>query len=127
MMENKFLSSKPVEGMLDVTYTMWSTGWDEANGGNVSYILDDEELKLLCEDNKEIIELVNIPENMIGKYLLITASGSQFRTLKDTPLEDLGVIKIHKEGYEIVWGFVTGKRPTSELYMHLLSHSTRLK
>lgn len=126
-MENKFLTSKPVEGMLDVTYTMWSMGWDEANGGNVSYILDEEELKLLDEDNKDIIELVNIPENMVGKYLLITASGSQFRTLKNTPLEDLGVIKIHKDGYEIVWGFETGKRPTSELYMHLLSHSTRLK
>ena len=29
----------------NITFQMWEKGWDEYNAGNVSYLLDDEEIK----------------------------------------------------------------------------------
>ena len=38
---------KFIEGLCQVTYDMWNKGWDEYNGGNVSYRLTVEDLLLL--------------------------------------------------------------------------------
>lgn len=128
-MSDQFLYSSAIQGIADLTYTMWQKGWDESNGGNVSYLLSPDEIDQLDKEKfKEAnINVPNIPYNMIDKYLLITASGSQFRTLKNNLKRDIGVIKITKSGYSVVWGFDEDKRPTSEFYMHVLSHSARLK
>lgn len=126
-MSNNFLNSKAVNEVADLTYTMWRMGWDEKNGGNISYILSDEEASQIEASASRFVELENIPENMIGKYILITASGSNFRFVKEDIIHTLGVIKVEKAGYSICWGFEEENRPTSEIYMHLLSHSARLK
>ncbi|MFV0380781.1 MAG: rhamnulose-1-phosphate aldolase [Breznakia sp.] len=126
-MRNDFLNSQVVTEIAELAYTMWEMGWDEKNGGNMSYILSNEETSRIDMQSKQFMELVNIPENMIGKYLLITASGSNFRLIKEDVLHTLGVIKVEEQGYSIQWGFDEGNQPTSELYMHLLSHSARLK
>lgn len=128
-MSDHFIDSYPVRAIADLTYTMWEKGWDESNGGNVSYILSSEELEQLEKETltNEKVEVLGIPENMIGKHILITASGSQFRTLKDHLPTDVGVIKVVEDGYIKRWGFKGSSRPTSELYMHLLSHNARLE
>lgn len=127
-MNSDFIKSKPVNELADITYTMWSLGWDEKNGGNVSYILNDNEIKKIRNLEKEsIIPLKNIPQNLVGKHLLITASGSNFRVLKNDLESFTGVIKLVDEGYIIKWGFENDNKPTSEIYMHLLSHSARLE
>lgn len=121
------IKSKILKELLELTYSMWQIGWDESNGGNVSYILDETELKDFdLKQEGRFYELENIPKNFVGKYLLITASGSNFRVLKNYPTRDVGVIKFKTDGYEILWGFEEGRKPTSELYMHLLSHNARL-
>jgi len=74
-----------------------------------------------------VVKVVNVPKEMEGRHIAITATMSQFRTVKEHPYSDIGIIKIDSEGYQIVWGFEGGRRPTSELYMHLLSHNARLK
>lgn len=127
-MSNQFSESSVVKDIADLTYTMWEKGWDESNGGNVSYILSPDQINDLdIEKIKEIkVDAPNMPINMIDKYILITASGSQFRTLKHNLKRDVGVIKITKKGYSIVWGFEDNRKPTSEFYMHVLSHSARL-
>lgn len=122
-----FEQSNIMKELCELTYDMWKKGWDEYNGGNVSCLLSDEDIVLL--DNRDVthtVPLSNIPTNMIGKILLITASGSHFRTLKNHLRRDTGVIHITKDGYEVIWGFQENKRPTSELYKHVLSHSKRL-
>ena len=43
------------------------------------------------------------------------------------PHEDTGIIQLTPKGYRVVAGFVTGKRPTSEIFMHILAHAARLK
>lgn len=126
-MYNSFATAPEVIEIGDLAYVMWSKGWDESNGGNISYILSDEQIsRMVLVDNHEVIHLENVPMNMVGKYLLITASGSQFRILKNELTASVGVIRFSEEGYSIVAGFENGAKPTSELYMHVLSHSSRL-
>lgn len=127
-MNENFLKSKPVHDIAELTYDMWNRGWDEYNGGNVSYLLSDEEVALIDmdPDNGTTVEVPNMPKNLLGRYILITASGSQFRTLKNRLNTDIGVFKITETGYTIVWGFEGDNRPTSELYLHVLSHSARV-
>lgn len=128
-MTKDFIESQPVKGIAKITYDMWNKGWDEYNGGNVSYLLSDDEVSKINFD-KEIerkIETPNMPKNLIGRYILITATGSHFRTLKDNLNTDIGVVRIEENGYTIVWGFHKNKKPTSEFYLHVLSHGARLE
>lgn len=129
-MKDSFLDSQAVREIAQVTYDMWNKGWDESNGGNISYLLNSQEILLLKGSDifkNEVVEVTGIPNEMVGKYILITASGSQFRTVKDHIKESMGVIKLHESGYQILWGFENNTLPTSEFYMHILSHNARLK
>jgi len=127
-LSDKFYKTDPVQGIAKITYDMWKLGWDEYNGGNVSYLLSDKEVEFLntSSSSGSSVEVINMPENLIGRYLLITASGSHFRTLKENLRTDIGIVKITETGYTIVWGFEDGHRPTSEFYLHVLSHSARI-
>lgn len=127
---------KYLDQLAELTYDMWKAGWDEYNGGNVSYILSEDEVSSLVEDYKDtdyVIhekpysqrDILDIPENMQGSYLLITATWSHFRELKDRIPIDTGIIKLIDTGYDVVAGFNTGKKPTSEIFMHVLAHSSR--
>jgi len=124
----KYTKIAAVKELADLTYTMWQMGWDEKNGGNISYILSQEDIKEIYKEQKpRFIELKNIPNNLVGRYLIITASGSNFRLVKDTIETTVGIIKIEQEGYTIIAGFENNNKPTSEIYMHLLAHSARLE
>ena len=68
-----------------VTYDMWNKGWDEYNGGNVSYRLTKEEASSIEADlegtsytyyteNRKEVEVLDVPEHVQGEYLLITKS-----------------------------------------------------
>ncbi|MCP9468063.1 MAG: rhamnulose-1-phosphate aldolase [Candidatus Granulicatella sp. P6S_S16_bin.50.1] len=127
-----------IHELCHVTYDMWNKGWDEYTGGNVSYRLTKDEAESLetdligtsyayySEDRKEV-EVLDVPEHVQGEFILITASGSQFRTLCLQPEVDTGIIQLTPKGYKVVAGFVTGKRPTSEIFMHILAHAARIK
>ena len=127
-----------IHELCHVTYDMWNKGWDEYNGGNVSYRLTKDEAESLetdligtsyayySEDRKEV-EVLDVPEHVQGEFILITASGSQFRTLCLQPEVDTGIIQLTPKGYKVVAGFVTGKRPTSEIFKHILAHAARIK
>lgn len=124
-----FENSNIVTELSEITYKMWSMGWDESNGGNVSVLLDQEDEKELpnLSLNGKLVPFDAIPENLIGKYLLITASGSHFSELHKNVRNETGVIRLFKDYYEVIWGFENDGAPTSELDMHLHSHSVRLK
>lgn len=123
-----FENSRIVSELCELTYDMWKKGWDEYNGGNVSCILTEDELTYLpIHQTVKQVKLEDMPEVLVSRYLIITASGCHFRTLKDNIKRDLGVIRISQKGYDVIWGFASGGRPTSELYMHLLAHAQRLE
>ena len=114
----------------DLCYKMWEKGWTPGGGGNVSVILADDEVAALGHEpgTGRVVPFEGIPDGVRGRYILVTATGSAFRALKDDPDHLLGVIYVPHEGdrYEVAAGFVGG-RPTGELDSHLAAHAVRLE
>ncbi|MDR0483750.1 MAG: rhamnulose-1-phosphate aldolase [Alphaproteobacteria bacterium] len=120
-----------VKDMMETTQSMWQLGWNERNGGNISYMLD-ENMVLQYINTTSINKTIDIGfevKDLAGKYFIVTASGSFFRNIAKYPEKLLGVIRIQENGNkaDVLWGFENGNRPTSELASHLMSHSVRLK
>lgn len=70
-----------VREMAEITQNMWKFGWDERNGGNVSYILDEAEV-VKYMDIHHIIRTIKpaFPVNeLAGKYFIVTGSGKYFK------------------------------------------------
>lgn len=110
----------------------WLQGWHERNGGNLSYVLTNEEMQSLhaekaVEDFWVPIGL-SVPD-MAGACLLVTGSGKYLRNVQDDPRRNAGTIEINADGtaWRIIDGFEGGGRPTSELPSHLLCHAARKK
>lgn len=123
------LDSKYIKDMCNVTANMYRLGWDERNGGNISYMLDDDIYEYL--DLRPITKSFPIgfkAEELIGKCFLVTGTGKYFKNIKDDPESNLGIIRIAKDGEtaELLWGYKGGGKFTSELPAHLMSHITRL-
>lgn len=119
-----------IKEMIRTTANMYSLGWDERNGGNISYLLESNEIEEYLDLNNIIRE---IPLNFDGKELaekifLVTGSGVYFNNIQYTPEKSLGIIRISENGssLELLWGFSDGGQPTSELPSHLMSHIARL-
>lgn len=120
-----------VNEMMEVTRNMWEMGWDERNGGNISYLLKETEVEkyINIHDVKETIILEFPVKELIGKYFIVTGTGKYFKNVVTNPEENLGVIRITEDGeaIEVLWGYQNGGRPTSELAAHFMSHIERLK
>ncbi len=116
---------------------MYRLGWDERNGGNISYLLKEEEVKEYLDINNVIreITLAGVHQSNIdvsplaGSYFLVTGTGKYFKNVEEDPETNLGLFRINKDGtgVELLWGYKDGGRFTSELPAHLLSHMARLK
>lgn len=116
---------------------MYRLGWDERNGGNISYLLKEEEVKEYLDLNHVIreIPLAGINKSSLdasslsGKYFLVTGTGKYFKNVEDDVETNAGIFRISKDGntLELLWGYKDGGRPTSELPAHLMSHIERLK
>ena len=119
-----------VKEVADLSYKMWEKGWDEANGGNITYILIDDEaadLNYIPGTGEAVNLMGGVPDAMRGKYVLVTATGSYFRELRDNLDELVGIIYLPEQGdkYERVVG-LENNRPTSELAAHIQTHAVRL-
>ncbi len=117
--------------MMEATYNMWRFGWDERNGGNISYLLSEEEVSAFIDldDVKRVIDLPFAVEELAGRYFIVTGSGKYFKNIKHNPEETLGIIRVTSSGRQIdlLWGFNDGGKPTSELSSHFMGHIARLK
>ena len=127
----KFINSNFVREMADITLNMYSQGWDERNGGNVSYLLHEDEVReYFKEDNfiRDIPLNFEVPDNVDGKYFLITGTGKYFKNVIKDPETNLGLIKVFKKEKvaKLLWGYKDGGKFTSEFAAHLLTHSARL-
>ena len=120
-----------VNEMMEVTRNMWELGWDERNGGNLSYLLTENEVEKYIDINdvKRTLSLEFPVKELSGKYFIVTGTGKFFKNVAANPEENLGVIRVTKDGngIEILWGYDDGSRPTSELAAHFMSHSERLQ
>ncbi|MCR5603025.1 MAG: rhamnulose-1-phosphate aldolase [Lachnospiraceae bacterium] len=112
--------------MADDGYGM---GWHECNGGNLSYRIREEEAEVVKESfkNREWKDIgTNVP-GLCGEFFLITGSGKFFRNISLMPEDTLGIIEVDSTGsrYRLVWGYVNGAVPTSELITHLMNHQVK--
>lgn len=118
-----------VTDMIRVASDMWTKGWDERNGGNVSYRLLDGDVEPFLEgwSPKPSPPLSRALPEIAGQYYLVTGSGKYFRNIAQDPEANLGVIRIGEDGrkVELLWGYRDGGVPTSELPAHLNSHRAR--
>ena len=125
------LNAPFVEEMKKTTANMYRLGWDERNGGNISYMLDEEEVSKYLDINRPIrkIDIGFDAKELIGKIFIVTGTGKYFKNVQDDPENNLGIIKIANDGKtaELLWGFNDGGKFTSELPAHLMSHIARLK
>ncbi len=121
--------------MCKTTANMYRLGWDERNGGNISYLLNEKEVAEYLDLNKVIrtISLAGVKEAdfdvtpLIGKIFIVTGTGKYFKNVEDDPETNLGIVRIAKNGVELLWGYKDGGRTTSELPAHLMCHMARLK
>lgn len=130
-MSGNILNSNFVKEVCEATANMYRLGWDERNGGNISYLLEEEELSEYLDLNKVHREIPIDFEGseLAGKYFIVTGSGVYFKNIEKHPENGLGIIRISEGGQsvELLWGFEDGTIPTSELPSHLMSHQARLE
>lgn len=119
-----------VEEMKKITSNMYHLGWDERNGGNISYMLDEEEVAEYLDLNNVIRTIPTGFEakELIGKIFIVTGTGKYFKNVEYDPENNLGIIRIAEDGTtaELLWGYADGGKFTSELPAHLMSHISRL-
>ena len=116
--------------MVETITNLYRLGWDERNGGNISYLLHEYELVPFINVDHEIrtVPMSFNASTLAGKYFMVTGSGKYFKNVKQNPAENLGIIRISEDGisYKILWGFENGGVATSELPTHLMNHIQRL-
>ena len=124
------LNAPFVEEMRKTTANMYRLGWDERNGGNISYLLDESEVEEYLDPGHVIR---TIPTGfdataLIGKIFIVTGTGKYFKNVECDPESNLGIIRIASDGTtaELLWGYSDGGKFTSELPAHLMSHMARL-
>lgn len=106
-------------------------GWHEANGGNLTYRMTDEDVAA-CESaftfDRPWVEMGVQADNLKGAYFLTTGSGKYMRNVPLLPADCLGIVQINDGGdaWRIVWGLENGGKPTSEFPTHFMNHSIRL-
>ena len=125
-----------VREMCRTASNMYRLGWDERNGGNISYLLKNEEVAEYLDLNEVIrtIPLMGVNEvdfdasPLEGRIFIVTGTGKYFKNVEDDPETNLGIVRIGKGGKEVelLWGFADGGRPTSEFPAHMMSHMARL-
>ena len=124
------IESKFIKEISKLCSNMYRLGWDERNGGNVSYLLEEEEVLKYLNPNQVIRSYENnlIFDNLNNKILLITGTGKYFKNVLEDPINNLGIIKINNDNktIDLLWGFNDGGKFTSELPAHLMSHNARL-
>ena len=131
------LTAPFVREMCDTTANMYRLGWDERNGGNISYMLETEQVAEYLDLSKVIrtIPFMGVNEEdfdaspLEGKIFIVTGTGKSFKNVEKDPEINLGIVRIGKGGknIELLWGFKDGGRPTSEFPAHMMSHMARLK
>lgn len=130
MIKDAIYSAPFLQEMLETTSNLYRLGWDERNGGNISYLLNEYEVLPFLNVNevKRTVPMNFDASALAGRYFIVTGSGKYFKNVKRDPANNLGLIRISADGkrYEILWGFEDGGVATSELPTHLMNHMKRL-
>ena len=116
--------------MIRTATNMYAHGWDERNGGNISMLLDEAEVRehlTFPAIVRTIPTGFEAPE-LDGKIFLVTGTGKYFKNVQYDPAKNLGIVRLANNGTEaeVLWGFSDGGKFTSEFPAHMMSHVARL-
>ena len=124
------LTATFVKEMMETTANMYRLGWDERNGGNISYLLDEYEVREYLNLNRVIRTIPTgfDAKPLIGKIFIVTGTGKYFKNVEKDPETNLGIVRIASDGTtaELLWGYKDGGKFTSEFPAHMMSHMARL-
>lgn len=130
-MSKKLIESSFMIEVVEIIKKLYNNNWDERNGGNITYLLSEKELRPYENELVvgEIHDLYLNTPNLNNKIYLVTRTGIYFRNITKDLKQSFGIIKILESGkkYQIIWGLNENGLPTSELSSHLLGHSKRLE
>lgn len=124
------LNAPFVAEIVRTTTNMYHHGWDERNGGNISWMLDEAEAAQYVDVNAVIRDIptgFQAPA-LDGKYFLVTGTGEYFKNVQYGPAKSLGLLRLANGGRnaQLLWGFTGGGTFTSEFPSHMMSHAARL-
>ena len=124
------LTAPFVKEMMETTANMYRLGWDERNGGNISYLLDEAEVAEYL-DLTRVIRTIPTgfdAKPLIGRIFIVTGTGKYFKNVEKDPQTNLGIVRIASDGTtaELLWGYKDGGKFTSEFPAHMMSHMARL-
>ena len=109
---------------------MYDHGWNERNGGTVSLLLEEPQVKEYVDSAvlREIPTGFSCPA-LEGKYFLVTGTGKYFKNVQAAPEVNLGLVRLTNGGEtaQLLWGYADGGKFTSEFPAHMMSHAERLK
>ncbi len=116
--------------MIRTVTNMYAHGWDKRNGGNVSLMLDQEDVDQYLAGFPVIRTIptgFTAPE-LDGKVFLVTGTGKYFKNVQYAPEVNLGIVRLRDAGQQadLLWGFADGGQFTSEFPAHMMSHVARL-
>lgn len=125
------LSAPFLKEMVHITANMYRLGWDERNGGNISLLLDEDEVGPYLDLGRVLREIPTgfpVPA-LAGRYFLVTGTGKYFKNVERDPENNLGILRLNADGTaaQLLWGYSDGGSFTSELPAHLMSHAIRLE
>lgn len=103
-------------------------GWHEANGGNLSYRLSDDDvdasISFFRQDEPWRPLEHPVPE-LSHEHVLISASGAFLGRMAQNAARLAGIIELDGSGenWRAAWGFSESARPSSELETHLSAYT----
>ncbi len=121
---------KVMQAFIDTCHQSWLKGWNERNGGNMSYRMTPDEVEAarpFFSPARARRSIGLTVENLAGEYFIVTGSGKFYKNILREPENNICIVRVDEKGesYEIVWGLAEGGVPTSELPTHLLNHSIK--
>ena len=87
--------------MIRTATNMYAHGWDERNGGNISLMLEENEIKEYLDTENGMLRTIptgfTAPE-LDGKYFLVTGTGKYFKNVQYAPEINLGIVRLKEQG-----------------------------
>lgn len=125
------MSAPFMKEMTETASNMYRLGWDERNGGNISYMLNEEDVAEYL-DLSRVIRTIPTgfdAKPLAGKIFIVTGTGKYFKNISGDPENNLGIVRIAADGTtaELLWGYSDGGKFTSEFPAHMMSHIARLQ
>ena len=121
-----------VQGFTRMCDDGFKQGWHERNGGNLTYLMSEEEVaeaRPFFAEPREWVSMGVEDATLAGRYFLSTGSGKYMRNVAGDPAHSIGIVEINEKGsaYRIVWGLLEGAKPTSEVPSHYMNHCVRVQ